>query len=102
MDGFQLRDEAVRDRIRLVEEFLDPRMLRESLLIQPMLILVSHRGSARTKVRYHFKATIWHIPYLLVYSYLPDIILMMNRGLRRLTVGFAGIFQGLVVEICID
>ena len=25
MDGLQLRDEAVRDRIRLAEEFLDPR-----------------------------------------------------------------------------
>jgi hypothetical protein len=25
MDGIQLRDEAVRDRIRLAEEFLDPR-----------------------------------------------------------------------------
>lgn len=24
MDGLQLRDEAVRDRIRLAEEFLDP------------------------------------------------------------------------------
>ena len=26
MDGSQLRDEAVRDRIRLAEEFLDPSM----------------------------------------------------------------------------
>ena len=25
MDGIQLRDEAVRDRIRAAEEFLDPR-----------------------------------------------------------------------------
>ena len=49
MDGLQLRDEAVRDRIRLAEEFLDPSDLR-----------------AR--------------------SYRADIILMLNRGLRRLTV----------------
>lgn len=27
MDGLQLRDEAVRDRIRAAEEFLDPSML---------------------------------------------------------------------------
>ncbi|KAI4133599.1 MAG: hypothetical protein LQ338_000111 [Usnochroma carphineum] len=46
MDGLQLRDEAVRDRIRLAEEFLDPGSL-------------SYRG---------------------------DIILMLNRGMRRLTV----------------
>jgi hypothetical protein len=26
MDGIQLRDEVVRDRIRAAEEFLDPRM----------------------------------------------------------------------------
>ena len=26
MDGLQIRDEAVRDRIRLAEEFLDPGM----------------------------------------------------------------------------
>lgn len=49
MDGIQLRDEAVRDRIRLAEEFLDPS-----------------DQSAR--------------------SYRADIILMLNRGFRRLTV----------------
>ena len=49
MDDIQLRDEAVRDRIRLAEEFLDP---------------------ADTRAR----------------SYRADIILMLNRGLRRLTV----------------
>ncbi len=49
MDGLQLRDEAVRDRIRLAEEFLDP-------------------SDPRAR------------------SYRADIILMLNRGLRRLTV----------------
>ncbi|OQO07235.1 hypothetical protein B0A48_07805 [Cryoendolithus antarcticus] len=49
MDGIQLRDEAVRDRIRAAEEFLDPNDPR-----------------AR--------------------SYRADILLMLNRGLRRLTV----------------
>lgn len=49
MDGLQLRDEAVRDRIRLAEEFLDP----------------SDQGAR---------------------SYRADIILMLNRGFRRLTV----------------
>ncbi|KAF1992489.1 DNA replication licensing factor mcm3 [Aulographum hederae CBS 113979] len=49
MDGIQLRDEAVRDRIRAAEEFLDPDDVQ-----------------AR--------------------SYRAEIILMLNRGLRRLTV----------------
>lgn len=30
MDGIQLRDEAVRDRIRAAEEFLDPRKKQEN------------------------------------------------------------------------
>lgn len=51
MDGLQLRDEAVRDRIRAAEEFLDPNDPR-----------------AR--------------------SYRADILLMLNRGMRRLTVRF--------------
>ena len=49
MDGIQLRDEAVRDRIRAATEFLDPTDPR-----------------AR--------------------SYRADIVLMLNRGLRRLIV----------------
>lgn len=49
MDGIALRDEAVRDRIRACEEFLDPNDPR-----------------ART--------------------YRADVILMLNRGLRRLVV----------------
>ncbi|KAI4162271.1 MAG: hypothetical protein LQ342_004140 [Letrouitia transgressa] len=49
MDDIQLRDEAVRDRIRLAEEFLDPNLLTTE-------------------------------------SYRADIILMLNRGMRRLTV----------------
>ena len=50
MDGPQLRDEAVRDRIRAAVEFLDPTDDR----------------AAR--------------------SYRADIVLMLNRGLRRLIV----------------
>ncbi|KAF2089733.1 DNA replication licensing factor mcm3 [Saccharata proteae CBS 121410] len=49
MDGIQLRDEAVRDRVRAAEEFLDP-----------------NDASAR--------------------SYRAEIVLMLNRGLRRLVV----------------
>ena len=49
MDGIQLRDEAVRDRIRAATEFLDP---------------------ADPRAR----------------SYRADIVLMLNRGLRRLVV----------------
>ncbi|OMP82076.1 DNA replication licensing factor mcm3 [Diplodia seriata] len=50
MDGIALRDEAVRDRIRAAEEFLDPS----------------------TSVPAHY--------------YRTDVILMLNRGLRRLIV----------------
>lgn len=32
MDGIQLRDEAVRDRIRAAEEFLDPSRLSNIML----------------------------------------------------------------------
>lgn len=49
MDGLQLRDEAVRDRVRAATEFLDPT-------------------DARAR------------------SYRADIVLMLNRGLRRLIV----------------
>jgi hypothetical protein len=49
MDGIQLRDEAVRDRIRAAIDFLDP---------------------ADPRAR----------------SYRADIVLMLNRGLRRLVV----------------
>ncbi|KAI9707021.1 MAG: MCM DNA helicase complex subunit [Bogoriella megaspora] len=49
MDGIQLRDEAIRDRIRAAEEFLDPTDQRAK-------------------------------------SYRADVLLMLNRGLRRLIV----------------
>ncbi|KAK2758188.1 MCM DNA helicase complex subunit [Arachnomyces sp. PD_36] len=49
MDGGQLRDEALRDRVRAAVEFLDPR-------------------DARAR------------------SYRADVVLMLNRGMRRLTV----------------
>jgi DNA replication licensing factor MCM3 len=49
MDGIQLRDESVRDRIRAATEFLDPT-------------------DARAR------------------SYRADVVLMLNRGLRRLVV----------------
>ncbi|KAF2212998.1 hypothetical protein CERZMDRAFT_96674 [Cercospora zeae-maydis SCOH1-5] len=56
MDGLQLRDEAVRDRIRRAQDFLDPQDPR-----------------AR--------------------SYQTEILLMLNRGLRRLTVSIDEIRQ---------
>lgn len=49
LDTFQLRDAAVRDRVRLATEFLDPTETRSR-------------------------------------SYRADIVLMLNRGLRRLVV----------------
>ncbi len=40
MDGIQLRDEAVRDRIRFAEEFLDPSMLFSDLTSSGLLTKV--------------------------------------------------------------
>ncbi|KAL8832563.1 MAG: hypothetical protein Q9191_000187 [Dirinaria sp. TL-2023a] len=60
MDGLQLRDEAVRDRIRLAEEFLDPS--------EEARTFYKKIGDARAR------------------SYRADIILMLNRGHRRLVV----------------
>ncbi|KAI4170155.1 MAG: hypothetical protein LQ343_005161 [Gyalolechia ehrenbergii] len=62
MDGLQLRDEATRDRIRLAEEFLDPSTRR-------------HRHPLECFTDTH-----------LALSYRADVILMLNRGMRRLTV----------------
>ena len=39
MDGVQLRDEATRDRIRLAEEFLDPRKHLFNLHLDRRLLL---------------------------------------------------------------
>ena len=45
MDGLQLRDEAVRDRIRLAEEFLDPsRNPTENWFKTPLTILDDARA----------------------------------------------------------
>ncbi|KAI1954986.1 MCM DNA helicase complex subunit [Ophidiomyces ophidiicola] len=62
---FTLRDEAVRDRVRAAAEFLDPsdQRLRRLLSLPP--------DFAHADV---------------VFSYRADIVLMLNRGLRRLTV----------------
>ncbi|KAL8688263.1 MAG: hypothetical protein Q9218_005783 [Villophora microphyllina] len=62
MDGLQLRDEAVRDRISLAEQFLDPELA----------------GSRSMFANFQQN--------LLFTSYRADIILMLNRGMRRLTV----------------
>lgn len=41
MDGIALRDEAVRDRIRAAEEFLDPST--SALFAVPALLLIAFR-----------------------------------------------------------
>lgn len=48
MDGIQLRDEAVRDRIRAAEEFLDPRKEMQSTYSVPSLMCC--RGPASTQL----------------------------------------------------
>ncbi len=66
MDGIQLRDEAVRDRIRLAEEFLDPSM-----------------SPARSK---HLQRLILWPDDPRAQSYRADIILMLQQKKRRLVV----------------
>ncbi|MCJ1260962.1 MCM DNA helicase complex subunit [Lobaria immixta] len=50
MDGLQLRDEAVRDRIRLAEEFLDPNDARARRFYRADIILMLNRGNRRLSV----------------------------------------------------
>lgn len=40
MDGLQLRDEAVRDRIRAAEEFLDPSMMLLLIKVSKQLLML--------------------------------------------------------------
>ena len=49
MDGLQLQDEAVRDRIRLAEEFLDPSGPR-ARSYRADIILMLNRGYQRLTV----------------------------------------------------
>lgn len=48
MDGLQLRDEAVRDRIRAAEEFLDPSMFtpEQSQSNADLFEMIHERGGA--------------------------------------------------------
>lgn len=39
MNGLQLRDEAVRDRIRAAQEFLDPGLVSHAVLTTQLIIL---------------------------------------------------------------
>lgn len=51
MDGIQLRDEAVRDRIRAAEEFLDPRKKKQ--VAEAAIATTTnerHRGPSRTQL----------------------------------------------------
>jgi len=47
MDGLQLRDELVRDRIRQAEEFLDPSTSRVSPLVSCVLTPLSRCASTQ-------------------------------------------------------
>lgn len=82
MDGLQLRDEATRDRIRLAEEFLDPGIRRQLILYNAELN--HHRRSKSSKVL--AVSLICMQDAYIAHSYRADIILMLNRGMRRLTV----------------
>jgi DNA replication licensing factor MCM3 len=77
-----IRDEEVRRRIRLAQEFLDPGTHHEHIQATQMLTgaqmmfrsegmwCMEDRKQTNTKFR----------------SYRPDILVMLNRGQRRLTV----------------
>ncbi|KAK0507524.1 hypothetical protein JMJ35_010047 [Cladonia borealis] len=70
MEPIQLRDEAVRDRIRLAEEFLDPSKWPSRSQMRGYDADSSRRSKSQKACS----------------TYRADIILMLNRGLRRLTV----------------
>jgi len=55
MDGIQLRDEAVRDRIRAAEEFLDPSMVFCPFCCNA-LTLCRRQSSTKLQIRHHFDA----------------------------------------------
>ncbi len=83
MDGPNLNDEAVRDRIRAAAEFLDPSMfpsaplhLRSTNLSQMTDML---EGCSRSRLQETFDAE-------MLSSYRADIVLMLNRNSRRLIV----------------
>lgn len=60
MDPSQLRDEAVRDRVRAAQEFLDPRMPLLPLSETPRSVLIAHsqsRSSTKLSIRHHSHAT---------------------------------------------
>lgn len=58
MDTLQLRDEAVRDRVRAAQEFLDPRMsINPPLPFSSLLTALSRPCCAQLQIRYYFDAT---------------------------------------------
>ena len=50
MDGLQLRDEAVRDRIRLAEEFLDPSTSAAKKYMLELLLITLDDPRARRSI----------------------------------------------------
>lgn len=57
MDGLQLRDEAVRDRVRAAQEFLDPRMFEVPAKFVNMLTVRSRSwSSSKLQIRDHIDA----------------------------------------------
>lgn len=58
MDTLQLRDEAVRDRVRAAQEFLDPRAsINHHPQISSLLTALSRPCCAQLQIRYYFDAT---------------------------------------------
>ena len=91
MEPIQLRDEAVRDRIRLAEEFLDPSKWPSKSQMRGYDTDSSRRSKSPKACSPY---PIYSRLSLIRDSYRADIILMLNRGLRRLTVsGVCGTFQ---------
>ena len=94
MEPIQLRDEAVRDRIRLAEEFLDPSKWPSKSQMRGYDADSSRRSKSPKACSPY---PIYSRLSLIRDSYRADIILMLNRGLRRLTVsGVCGTFQPLL------
>lgn len=92
MSEFQLPEDTAEDRVLAATEFLDPSKFIRSSQLNPtyesLIIPVFSRYSC-SKVRPLNLLLTWTKRYCLLTrpdSYRADIVLMLNRGLRRLTV----------------
>lgn len=96
MDGFQLPEETAEDRVRAATEFLDPSECWLNFLVKIgdciwlLTIVMFHSRYPCSEVRFRRNRIIMCWSFICWppsrHSYRADIVLMLNRGLRRLIV----------------